>query len=118
MTYIINPAWVYWISVADTLRLISIIIVALSTCGTVVGLVTIGANRQWDDDDYEMGKAIFKVSLSILIVSVLAAAFIPSKETLVGIQVAKLATYENAELTVDALKSAVDYIVESIKSLK
>ena len=118
MTYIINPAWVYWISVADTLRIIAIIIMALAACGTIVGLVQMLANRQWEDEDYETGKAIFKVSLSILIVSVLAAAFIPSKETLIGIQVAKLATYENAELTVDALKSAVDYIVESIKSLK
>ena len=32
--------------------------------------------------------------------------------------VAKYATYENAGLTVDALKSAVDYVVQAIQSLK
>ena len=44
--------------------------------------------------------------------------FVPSKEALIEMQVARFATYENAEWTLDTVKAAVDYIVESIKSVR
>ena len=59
-----------------------------------------------------------KVSIGVCIVAVLFLVFVPSKETLIEMMIAKQATYENATWTVDALKSAVDYIVQAIQSLK
>jgi len=44
--------------------------------------------------------------------------FIPSRNTMLEMQIARYATYENAEWTVETIKSAVDYIVQAIGSLK
>lgn len=59
-----------------------------------------------------------KIAIGVCIVSGLFLVFVPSKETLIEMMVAKQATYENATWTVDALKSAVDYVVQAIQSLK
>ena len=59
-----------------------------------------------------------KVSIGVCVVGGLFLIFVPSKETLIEMMVAKQATYENATWTVDALKSAVDYVVQAIQSLK
>lgn len=44
----------------------------------------------------------------------LLAVFMPSKETVIAMEIAKLATAENIMWTVDQLKNIVDYITESI----
>ena len=59
-----------------------------------------------------------KVGIGVCIVAGLFLVFVPSKETLIEMMIAKQATYENATWTVDALKSAVDYVVQAIQSLK
>ena len=59
-----------------------------------------------------------KVAIVALIISGLILMFVPSKETLIEMMIAKQATYENATWTVDALKSAVDYVIQAIQSLK
>lgn len=41
-----------------------------------------------------------------------------AKDALIEMMIAKQATYENATWTLDALKSAVDYVVQAIQSLK
>lgn len=47
-----------------------------------------------------------------------AAIFIPDATTLIEMKVTELVTRNNIELSGDAIKSAVDYIVDAIKSLK
>ena len=44
--------------------------------------------------------------------------FVPSKSTMIEMMIAKYATYENADWTVESLKSVVDYIVEAFKAVK
>ena len=44
--------------------------------------------------------------------------FIPSRETLIEMQIARFTTVENAEWALDAVKSATDYIVSAIKELQ
>jgi hypothetical protein len=43
---------------------------------------------------------------------------LPSDDTLIEMMIAKQATYDNAQWTLETLKSAVDYIVNAIKSVK
>ena len=59
-----------------------------------------------------------KIAIGVLVISGLVLVFVPSKETLIEMMIAKQATYENATWTLDALKSAVDYVVQAIQSLK
>lgn len=59
-----------------------------------------------------------KVGIGVCVIAGLFLVFVPSKETLIEMMIAKQATYENTTWTVDALKSAVDYVVQAIQSLK
>lgn len=110
--YIIEPTWFYWLSVVDHLRftveaglfIVGIGIIGLICFGPLIEELDI---RKW-----------LKIGVITLIPLMILAVFIPSQETLITMMVAKYATYENVGLTVDALQSAVDYIIQSIQSLK
>lgn len=58
-------------------------------------------------------KPLFIVSITLIALSI----FIPSKETLLSVMVAKFATYDNTQWTADAIKSTVDYIIEAFKAI-
>lgn len=120
MNYIINPMWFYWISVADTVCTISVILLAFSSVATAVGILMYFCTAEWgeDDPDYRTAKRLLKIALPICIVAALLVVFLPGKNTLIEMQVARYATVENAEMSLDALKSAVDYIINAIKEMK
>lgn len=128
MNYIINPSWFYWLGVVESLRgfMLAALIVSIAVIG--VSLIAIPMNTSMICDfpnmcDNERKLVQFftkalKVAIGVLVITGLALVFVPSKETLIEMMIAKQATYENATWTVDALKSAVDYVVQAIQSLK
>ena len=128
MNYIINPSWFYWLGVVNSMRgfMLAAFIVAIIIIG--VALIVIPWNtyiiREFpsvSDDERKtlqfFTKAL-KVAIWVCILAALFLVFVPSKDTLIEVMIAKQATYENATWTVDALKSAVDYVVQAIQSLK
>lgn len=120
MNYIINPMWFYWVNVVDTLNLILIVLFSLSLVSCVVSGVITFTTLEYgaDDEDHKTAKRIFKKCFIVTAVVAVAMILIPTKTTLLEMQIARYATYENAEITVDAIKGAVDYIVDAIKSVK
>lgn len=127
MNYIINPSWFYWISIADGIRTVLIVFSVISACACfalAIGHIIhkeVGAGFGEDDSDNIMAKKLIKpikVTLALTVVTAIIAVFIPSRNTLIEMQIARYATYENAELTLDAIKSAVDYIVNAIQGMK
>lgn len=112
MNYIINPAWFYWISVADGAKLFVLLCAVLLTL--IGALVAIGGAV--DDEDEIKKKGI--ILLLVSVITWIAFIFIPGKQTLIEMMIARTATVDNANWTVETLKSAVDYIVEAIKSMK
>lgn len=128
MNYIINPSWFYWLGVVNSMRgfMLVAFIVAITIIGVALIVIPVNVKMIQDypsicDDERKavrfFTKAL-KVAIGICVASVLFLVFVPSKETLIEMMVAKQATYENATWTVDALKSAVDYVVQAIQSLK
>lgn len=128
MNYIINPSWFYWLGVVNSMRgfmlvafIMAVIIVGVALIVIPVNVKLIQDYPSISDDERKavrfFTKAL-KVASSVCIVAGLFLVFVPSKETLIEMMVAKQATYENATWTVDALKSAVDYVVQAIQSLK
>ena len=127
MNYIINPSWFYWLGVVNSMRgfMLAAFVVAIIIG---VSLIVIPVNVKLIQDDPSISdderKAVrfftkaLKVGIGVCIVAGLFLVFVPSKETLIEMMIAKQATYENATWTVDALKSAVDYVVQAIQSLK
>lgn len=120
MEYIIQPSWVYWISVLDALKTIAIIGLIFSVIGLIIGICEYGCNAEYGPEDHDviMGKRIIKITAPLTIILGLGAIFIPSERTLIKMMVMQLATKENVDITVEGLKSVTDYIIEAIKSLK
>lgn len=115
--YIINPSWFYWISVADAAKIGLCVIFGCLAIGCVVLWPALLAEWTGDEDDFRHRKMLIVLSV-LAVVTGLAAMFIPSRNTLMEMQIARLATPENAAWTVDKLKEAVDYIVDAIKAVK
>lgn len=116
MNYIINPMWFYWLGVVETLKEIAVISFAISGIGSILaGVARIVYSGEYDDEEAAIAMRFLKITIPIMIVSMLTLSFVPSKNTLIEMQIARYATQENAELTIDAIKSAVDYIVQAIK---
>ena len=120
MDYIINPTWIYWAHVLDTVKILCTIIAIFAGALVAIGGYMIGGNKQYgeDDKDYRAGKVIVRWSLPVLIISFLVALFVPSEKILIEMLIAKLATKQNIELTADGLRQLIDYIAETIRSLK
>ena len=87
--YIINPSWFYWMSVADGLKVICFIAIFVGVIATVV--LAFAASDCFDEEQGFIRKLLV-VSVSVLAVSIIGAVFIPSKKTLLEMQIAKLAT--------------------------
>lgn len=128
MNYIINPSWFYWLGVVNSMRgfmlaafIVAIIIVGVSLIVIPVNVKLIRDYPSLSDDERKVVRFFtraLKIAIGVCVASVLFLVFVPSKETLIEMMIAKQATYENATWTVDALKSAVDYVVQAIQSLK
>ena len=128
MNYIINPSWFYWLGVVNSMRgfMLAAFIVAIIVIGVALIIITWNMSmiREFPSlsDDERKNVRFFtkalKVAIGVCVASGLFLVFVPSKETLIEMMVAKQATYENATWTVDALKNAVDYVVQAIQSLK
>ena len=122
--YVIDPRVFYWINVFGTLQFVctafGIIFVAAffslvvawiyNSCevnrGYEHNLIYLKVCKRW---------AIITGMISFIIVT--AAIFIPDKTTSVEMLIAKTATFDNVNWTVQQVKDAVDYIVQAIKGI-
>lgn len=126
-TYIIDPMFFYWINVVSELKVVVAVAAVLSMSGCIFMIIKtimdIWSVNEYPSISENNMKAIpgDKKLVKYFIIACLALAivliFVPSKETIMYMQISKMATVENAELTVDAIKSAVDYIIEAMKSV-
>ena len=114
--YIINPAWFYWVSVFSAIKYLAIgfAIVGFIIAGIAFPLI---GSEMCGDDEVAAWKKWLKRTIVALSVSVLLAVLLPSEETMYKMMVAKYITHENVTLSVEAVKNAVDYIVEKLGAL-
>jgi len=126
LNYIINPSWFYWINVLESAKDFATILLILAVIGLGVLIVIAAVNYElgdklFEDSEWKMylkiKKLIPKAVIVVLIICAIAT-FLPSKETLISMMIAKYATKENLGMTVEGIKSAVDYIMNAIKEIK
>lgn len=117
MNYIINPSLFYWISVLNGLKAICIVALIISAALTIVFSIMVITCDYWDDEEEKKARKILKHTAITVIISAIGIVFIPGKETMIEMLIAKTATVENTEMTIDAIKSLVDYIVEAMKAV-
>ena len=117
--YIINPMFFYWMQVADCLRDLSMLVAIV--CG-VLGAALLFVLTMFDDEmEAELIERLRKVRNKFLIASLVLAvvvSVVPSKNTLIEMTIAKIATVENTRNAVEAIKEATDYVFEKIEGLK
>ena len=130
MTYIINPMWFYWLSVVDRVcQLVHTLAILLFIFSAASYIVTAALKFNAIDYDgfdrecseYVAGTKAQRVATVLAVLTVILYAiyaFIPPRETLIEMQIARFTTVENAEWALDAVKSATDYIVSAIRELQ
>lgn len=117
MNYIVDPSWVYWMNISNVMKIMCLIIGGVGIIALIIG-VPVCLAEAFDEDDYATIRKWSIPIASVSIILVLAGLFIPSKETLIAMKVAELATKENVQLTAQQLKEIVDYIINALKELK
>lgn len=125
---IINPAIFYWIGVSSAAQTFFVVAVGTAICVLIVAAIIISMeasliktfprNNEENFKALNTWKKILKYSIIVVIIGSLLCVFIPSKQTLLSILVAKYLTYENATWTLESVKEAVNYIVNAVAVLK
>lgn len=117
MDYIINPLWFYWLQVVNGVRGSACVVFVIS----VVLLIVIGVATPMivslDGEVPMWCKTGLKIGIILIIPAELIVIFLPSSDTLISMMIAKYATYTNAQLTLEAIKAAVDYVVQAVQSI-
>lgn len=115
MNYIIDPMWFYWISVIDCFKFFAC---CLDTACFIGAVVSFGCYLGAYEDDAKTLMKLCRIFLVAFAVLSLLIIFVPSKSTLIEMMIARTATTQNAEMTLDAIKSAVEYVINAIQSAK
>lgn len=125
---IINPAIFYWIGVSSAAQTFFVIAVGIAICLIIAATIVISMEasliksfpRSSEENIKTLNtwKKILKYSTIVVIIGSLLCVFIPTKETLLSILVAKYLTYENATWTLESVKEAVNYIINAVAVLK
>lgn len=114
--YIINPMWFYWVDVLDGMKQVFFILACIIGVGGFMGGLIYSVDN-YKIDDEEKPKLIRWVKIWAVTISmlILLTVLIPSKETMIQMQLAKFGTYENVERAIEAIQDATDYILEHLK---
>lgn len=110
MNYIVDPRMFYFMNVVGNLQTFIIVAGLLLLVIAAVILITL-----YIDDDLKGHPKEARFGTACMIVSVallLGCVFIPSKETLIEMEIAKHVTYDSAETAVQMIQEATDYILE------
>lgn len=107
---IINPWFFYAIQVCDNVGgALTIIGILALFAAAAVGFMII-TDSFWDEDE-KRARKFAKKAVIIGVISCIIAVFIPTKETLIEMQIANLATKENID-------SAVTYVIDAVKDFE
>lgn len=117
MTYIVNPAWLYWVEISGTVKIFLVVLGVFGMIFTTVYACLGYGNADTDEEGRQLVKKELKVFSAFLLVLVISF-FIPSSDTLTKMLIAKSVTAETVNAGVDAVKSTVDYIFQKFAELK
>lgn len=119
MTYIINPWFFYWLQVSSTVRTVLCLLACFAGMALIFAVVVkMGSIFEGEDEQTKDAASRFlKITILLFVPLLLAYVLLPSRDTLLSMQIAGMATTENAELALSAIQNAVDYLVESFREL-
>ena len=114
MEQIVKPSMFYWAQVFGTVKVLSAIVAMLSIVIIAILLVAYFDNYiGWDDedDDAAMMRKTIKIVAIIVLILLPIIIFTPSKETLIKMQIARLATGDNVEMVLQRITEVAKEII-------
>lgn len=117
MNYYINPMWFYWMHVIDGVKTTALVLLICSIIAFVFSLLIFYTEYQ-DEEDEKKLKRFIRFTLCILAGCTLILIFVPSSQAIVEMMIAKNLTEQNVQNGIEAVKGAVDYIVQAIQNAK
>ena len=113
--FIIDPNWIYTWHVCDGLYTLFMVFLVFIAIGFIIITVCYVFNTATDEWIKEANKkACFRWVITLFILVCIFSAgviFIPNKETMMEMTVAKFVTKNNINWTVDQIKELAEYIV-------
>lgn len=122
--FIINPQIFYWVNVLSILQ--TVFAILGGTCTTAFICLAVGwvANACQVEKGYTSNSIYVKICRKWTIITgilglvlVIVSIFIPGRATSIEMIIAKTATFDNVDWTVQQVKDMVDYIINAIKSV-
>ena len=124
MNYVIDPQVFYWMNVMGILQTVLGIfggIFIAAFIGLIIGWIynkgEIAAGYEQNIHYAKLCKRWSIVTGIIGFILVTISVFVPGKTTSIEMLVAKTATFDNVNWTVQQVKDVVDYIVQAIKGI-
>lgn len=122
--FIIDPKIFYWINVLDTVQIVFAgigVTCLIAFAGCAIGWIynACEAEKGYKSNVYYM-KACKRWTIVTGIIGLIlltASIFIPGRTTSIEMLVAKTATFDNVNWTVQQVKEVVDYIVKALQSV-
>lgn len=123
MEPIISPFFFYFINLVDNVWGVSIAAAIVSGVVVCVLLVCCACESESECDSFnniynERYKKVTRRSILICVISIVICLFVPSKETMIEMAIAKNVTSQNIELAKDSIKGVIDYTIESVEKLR
>lgn len=121
--YIIDPSVFYWLHTLSDLKTLATVL-AISLIISTFVLAGMWIYNYCEFEEYELDRykhyyaicrrLTFTIGI-IGILCLLAAVFLPDVQTSTEMLVARTATYDNVNWTVDQVKEVIDYIVKALQ---
>ncbi len=115
-TPIISP-WIFYLAgVCDELKGVSCVLFVIALVVTLV--FGIGGHRESNEENRKDFLTITKGAFTLLVVTLSIILFVPSKDTVYKMVVARFVTYERLEQTKDSLDTVFERIVDAAVKAK
>ena len=114
MTPVINPWLFYWMPVADTVWILSLFALIISTAVVAITWFSSMMELECECEETELYKKLIKLKTKFtvgIVVSVLLLIFIPSEKTITKMIVAQNVTYERVEVVSDTVANVYNDIM-------
>ena len=119
MDYIIDPMWFYWLQIVDSIQELFCVAAIISGVFGLIAVVfyiaSVVDGCTYEEDSRKWLKGLIKPLAVCFIIAITVAVFIPSKQTLIEMEIAKHATYSNVESIKEQITDAADYILDRLE---
>ena len=115
-TPIVDPMWFYWISVIDNVKCVFSVIAFIIGCILITTIIIMAVNSEDLDEFMQEFKKFKGLKIGTFVAClILMICFIPSSETLIKMEIAKHATYENTTIAIEKIEEVAKDIIDELQ---